>query len=69
MRNTVKYVLAISSAAVLTAGTFLLVSAKPAGAKTLCSQSTCELVGHCIMQPGQNCAQNSSGCASVQCNG
>jgi len=67
MRNTVKYVLAISSAAVLTAGAFLL-SAKPAGANTICTNSVCEGSGFCIGPLGGNtCFSNEAGCASTKC--
>jgi hypothetical protein len=68
MRNTVKYVLAISSAAVVTAGALLLGSVRPAGAKTICSNSSCQSSGMCMgPAAGQNCDMGTAGCASTQC--
>lgn len=66
-RDAVKYVLAVSSAAVVSAGAFLFVSAKPAGANILCSMSTCEGGGTCVHLGGQNCASQNGSCASTKC--
>jgi hypothetical protein len=69
MRNTMKYVLAISSAAVLTAGTLLVVSPKSAGAAVSCSNTTCDTqTSRCVRQGGEHCAElETGGCASSAC--
>lgn len=67
MRNTIKYVLAVSSAVVVCASSMLLVSAKPAHAAVLCTNSACSGHDICIRLRGASCFSGGSSCQTVKC--